>query len=328
MTNKTSRQLAIRLARQVEHDDVLRRFFPAFALELAVAPRTTLSAPGDSPGAKTLPRHHLWVAEEEGSVVAAALTRIMPGRIAMLWPPRLQWDCAPQVDRSERSGQVLRQLMAAVDAFLTSQNVQIVQALADTASAPDALRLADCGLVHLTDLLYLVSRATDSSAAPIGPSAEMGERLDFLAFENQQFDRMAALVEQTYEGTLDCPQLNGMRPVADVLDEHRAVGVFRPDWWLFARQDGHDVGCLLLADHPAQSQVELVYMGIVPLWRGRGLGLQIVRHARWLTGNAGRARLVLAVDAENRPAIAMYAAAGFLAWDRRAVFLKCYSRHA
>jgi hypothetical protein len=31
---------------------------------------------------------------------------------------------------------------------------------------------------------------------------------------------------------------------------------------------------------------------------------------------------VLAVDASNEPALAMYAAAGFASWDRRSVFVR------
>ena len=37
---------------------------------------------------------------------------------------------------------------------------------------------------------------------------------------------------------------------------------------------------------------------------------------------AERKRLVLAVDAANEPALRMYAAAGFQAWDRRSVFVR------
>ena len=56
--------------------------------------------------------------------------------------------------------------------------------------------------------------------------------------------------------------------------------------------------------------------------REKGFGLTMTRHAQWLTGQADRARLVLAVDAENRPAIAAYTAAGFHQWDRRYVYVK------
>jgi mycothiol synthase len=91
-----------------------------------------------------------------------------------------------------------------------------------------------------------------------------------------------------------------------------------------ARHDGADLGCLLLADHPDQRIWELVYMGIVPEARGRGLGLALARQAQWRARQAGAERLVLAVDAANEPALRGYAAAGFITWDRRSVFLKLF----
>ena len=94
---------------------------------------------------------------------------------------------------------------------------------------------------------------------------------------------------------------------------------------LKAKEDGRDIGCLILTDHPAEDQWELIYQGVLPEARGRGFGLEITRHAQWLTSQAGRSRLVLAVDAGNSPAIAAYASAGFQQWDRRYVFVKALS---
>jgi ribosomal protein S18 acetylase RimI-like enzyme len=50
--------------------------------------------------------------------------------------------------------------------------------------------------------------------------------------------------------------------------------------------------------------------------------LEAVRRAQEHVRAAGRERLVLAVDERNWPAIRMYSAAGFEAWNRRAVFLR------
>ena len=61
-----------------------------------------------------------------------------------------------------------------------------------------------------------------------------------------------------------------------------------------------------------------------PAARGRGFGVALTRHAQWQTGVAGRARLVLAVDAANRPAIAAYSSAGFVVWDRRCALLRIF----
>ena len=87
---------------------------------------------------------------------------------------------------------------------------------------------------------------------------------------------------------------------------------------------GDDVGCLLLTDFPEHENWELTYMGVAPSARGNGWGAHIVRYAQWRARLADRLRLVLAVDADNGPAITLYAAAGFQAWERRTVFVKVF----
>ena len=94
----------------------------------------------------------------------------------------------------------------------------------------------------------------------------------------------------SYEGTLDCPALNGVRDLPDVLASYRACGEFDPaERWFIACRGERDVGCLLLADHPDADQWEIVYVGLVPEERGRGSGLALTRHAQWLARQAGRA---------------------------------------
>jgi ribosomal protein S18 acetylase RimI-like enzyme len=141
------------------------------------------------------------------------------------------------------------------------------------------------------------------------------------AFDPGQKSRLAELIERTYEGTQDCPVLNGVRTTDDVVAGYRAVGEFRPENWLIASDRERDVACLLLADHPAFDQLELVYLGVIPQARGSGLGYVLTRHAQWMARQAGRGKLVLAVDADNAPALRLYAQAGFQSWDRRSVLV-------
>ncbi len=103
---------------------------------------------------------------------------------------------------------------------------------------------------------------------------------------------------------------------------YRALGTFDPAHWLLVSEGPDDVGCVLLADHPSSDQAELVYLGVVPEARGRGIGLAMTRHAQWLAHCAGRGQLVVAVDAANTPALDVYAESGFVGWDRQSVFLR------
>jgi len=63
------------------------------------------------------------------------------------------------------------------------------------------------------------------------------------------------------------------------------------------------VGCLLLTDHPGEDQCGLVYMGVVPEFRGRGIGRRMIRFAQRAGAAAGRSRLVVGVDMANKAAM-------------------------
>jgi ribosomal protein S18 acetylase RimI-like enzyme len=253
-----------------------------------------------------------------GDVAAGAVwTVIHPGRHAAVWPPRLAAGQSPDT---------ARQLLAAALAFLGGRLVRLVHAALARDTGDDVRVLTEAGFTHVADLLHLVSLADRFPDSP--PAAH----LVFEPVRPVDFDRLGRLLEATYAQTLDCPALNGLRLARDVLDGYRATGSFDPNRWFIVRDDQFagdvaagqpgDAGCLLLTDHPEAGHWELMYMGLAPAARGRGWGLDMVRHAQWLTRQSGRQRLVLAVDAANAPAIAAYAAAGFVTWDRRSAFLK------
>jgi ribosomal protein S18 acetylase RimI-like enzyme len=247
-------------------------------------------------------------ARRKDVLVGALWVQQHPGRTASVCPPQLV-DGEPEPTATA--------LLNAAAARLMTRGVVLLQTLLETDTGSDFGRLQSADFRHVCDLLYLVSLVKSFPTAP--PAAEF----EFLPVRSGDDERrLAGLLEQTYQETLDCPQLNGVRSTADTLAGYRAGGAHAPERWLICRRDGRDVGCLLLGDHPAGNQWELVYMGLVPDARGRGWGASLTRQAQWLCRRAGRARLVLAVDASNGPAINAYAEAGFLAWDRRSVLLR------
>ncbi|OHB68445.1 MAG: hypothetical protein A2V70_11155 [Planctomycetes bacterium RBG_13_63_9] len=254
-----------------------------------------------------------------GRLVGAVFSQIQPGKTALVWPPQL----VPDEPRPTACG-----LLDATSRWLGGQEVRIAQAMlpssatgavscgsAGNAGADEAVLLAG-GFERMADLLYLVSEQSEfPDGAPRSP-------LQFESYSSANHQRLDRVVLATYEDTLDCPSLDGVRKIGDVLEGYRATGVFDPRRWLIVRHEGKDIGCLLLADHPDQENWELVYMGLVSSHRGRGWGMDIAREAQRLARRAGRRRLVLAVDAGNRPAIETYSAAGFRLWDRRGVYVK------
>jgi GNAT superfamily N-acetyltransferase len=243
-----------------------------------------------------------------GDALTAALwLQSQVGHTATLWPP---------VASAGVEAAVTAALVDDALDLARSQGAVLVQSLLLTDAGDDAQALREAGFVHAADLLYLVSLSGQF------PRVEPENALTFVPQTASDLRRISAIVERSYEGTRDCPSLNGVRTIEDVIAGYRSIGRFRPDLWLIARTDDGDAGCVILVDHAPEPTGELVYMGVVPERRGRGLGLEITRYAQWICARESMERLALAVDASNEPALAMYAAAGFVSWDRRSVFVR------
>jgi len=84
---------------------------------------------------------------------------------------------------------------------------------------------------------------------------------------------------------------------------------------LLAAQDGQPVGLILLQLQPPDA--ELLTLGVRPDHRRRGIAAALLDRARDLARQAGAARLLLEVAADNGPALAFYGRHGFQPLSRR-----------
>lgn len=238
-------------------------------------------------------------------LVGCTWVRFLPGSSAVLWPP---------TTIQQEPATTRRALLEAGIQCGREADARLLQTALDPAERDRLAEFTAAGFRHLTDLVYL------SAASTVAPQKPPYLSLQAEVVPTEEFQRLASVVERTYEGTLDCPQLNGVRDAKEVLADYQVCG--EPSCWLLLRHAGQEVGCLLLNDHSADSQWELVYLGLVPEARGNGWGKQIARHAQWLTREAGRRRLVLSVDQANTPARNIYRRCGFTEWNRRTVLLR------
>ena len=92
----------------------------------------------------------------------------------------------------------------------------------------------------------------------------------------------------------------------DVIAGHKASGDFDPALWTLLLENGEPRGVLLLSPMRSADTLELVYLGLVPAARGRGLADLMVRQALSETARYGLTRLSLAVDEGNIPALRLY----------------------
>jgi ribosomal protein S18 acetylase RimI-like enzyme len=252
----------------------------------------------------------LFAAWKNERLVGAALAQPLPGKAALVWPPQALLD--ETAERQSASALLIGRLCDT----LREMRVQIAQTLLGAGDQDAAAVMEAGGFTPAAELLYLAADAHEFPEQPLALSFTLEP------FTDNDTPRLARLIERTYVGTLDCPQIDGLRSAADVIAGYQGVGEFRLERWLFARYEDEDVGCVLVNVHPDVAHAEIVYLGVVPEVRGRGYGLDLTRQAQWLARQAGCEQTVLAVDAANDPAIRTYIAAGFREFDRKTVWIR------
>ncbi len=204
------------------------------------------------------------VARRNRLIVAAIWVQIQPGSIASLWPPGLVGG------EPDATALTLIELAAAK---AHAAGARFLQSLLETDADGPAQWLRLCNFQHCTDLLYLVS------PREVFPDSPPNSRLRFEPCCDlpERMARLSAIVQQTYESTQDCQFVQGLRSIDDVLAGYKAVGIYDASrWFLVSRSEGEgnvrDIGCLLLTEHPAEKNWELIYFGVVPLVRGARIG--------------------------------------------------------
>ena len=252
----------------------------------------------------------LLAVKHQDEIIGASWCHVLPGKTAALSAPQLK----PGATKD-----AIDLLWAEMDRYSKTADVEIAQCLIPTDSAENADALRRTGFRRVSLLMHMTSSSENF------PETTAESRLEYQSCALDQMQRMADLVQSTYQQSLDCPVLNGSRKMTAVLEGYRHTGVFDPGRWLFVRFKSQDVGCLVLTDHAQENQWELMYLGLIPEVRGHGWGLEATRYAQWLVSQTERDQLVLSVDAANYPAVNVYELAGFSACDRQWIFFKTYS---
>ena len=235
----------------------------------------------------------LMVAERGGKVVTAALPVVSPGRTMLILLPG---------GLSGRGVETAtRDLLEPVCRWGREQDVHLAQALIDPQDSTLAKALEDGGFSRMADLHYL---HVTPPADPTPPDLTPGLR--WARYSERTHDLFARAIVDSYQQSLDCPALTGLRDVEDILAGHKGGGVFDPDCWFVLLEADEPLGVLLLNQTLRGDAIELTYLGLLPRARGRKLGELMMRQALAVAAAHGHSRFCLAVDAKNVPALKLY----------------------
>ena len=241
-----------------------------------------------------------------------------------VWPAETLGGLHPQDDANIR-----RALYQEGTRVVDAPENWIGQSLLETDQEEQSRELAENGFPRLTDLVFM-----NRSVSPMAEGAGTTVTSNSTVWISEPFDEakngadFASLVEQTYENTCDCPELNGSRDGWESLESHRQSGSHSPDLWRLFRHEGQPAALLLLTEHPPEAVWEVVYFGVAPRFRGMGFGKRVLQAGVELAQKNAILEIVLAVDVRNSPAMRLYEELKFTQFDRRIVHARIRKKNS
>lgn len=249
----------------------------------------------------------LLVARRGERIVAAVWIQRQAGNLGTCWGPgRI----------TAESPEICTELLEIGVRWAATQGCRIIQSILEVAPTPIEEDLSHANFRPLAELEYLSGLA---ERFPTGPPSG---RIGLVAYRPEFREQLEKIIQATYRESLDCPELDDLRSIDDVLAGYRAAGDLGEAGWYFVRHEQQIVGCLILAYHQEINQAELVYCGLTPTARGLGLGVELTREALWWANERGADQLVLAVDRRNTPAIQTYVRSGLLTTDHKRLWVR------
>lgn len=243
----------------------------------------------------------IWVARAGRAMVGVQVCVPFAGNTCLFWLPTGPDHAADRL------------VQAGLDAC-RSAGCKIAQAMARADELEHVGPLLRCGFRPITRMHLLEHDLKDLADDPAAT-------LRFDSYRPSRHASFAAALARTYDGTLDCPELNGARTIDEILAGHRGQGKFDPDFWWLVHENATSIGVLMLVELPDALTWELAYLGIAPEFRGRKLGRAMMLHALDVLRVQPAARLTLAVDTRNEPARRLYQSLGFVETETNEVLL-------
>ena len=258
-----------------------------------------------------VPLDGLWASRDpDGRLQFCVLAVPSPGRTAMFFASH---------PRTGREVNPVSRLIEHACGSVDEEEVQLAQALLEPGEQLERQAFIGAGFNELAILSYLerpLSR-TNPSPPPQWPSDTR-----VAAYRQDLRAALMDVLDASYEQTLDCPGLYGLRKTEDILTGHQATGQFDPALWTLMYVDDRPAGAMLLNAFPVHRTVELVYLGLAPFARGRGLGKQLLRHGLAQLKKRRERTLTLAVDDRNTPALALYDSEGLRPIVKRVALIR------
>lgn len=258
----------------------------------------------------------LRLAERRGRLLYCLLPVLSPGRTALI--------LASPTPTAGTEWAAAGELIELLCNELRERDVLLAQTLLDPPDTASQSLFAARGFTRMSELIYVSGEPRRKQSAPPLPGG-----LQWLSYSPATHELFKQTIAASYEQSLDCPALNGMREMDDVIAGHKSAGEFDASLWRLLYRPASTtggtptpLGVLLLSPISLADAVELVYLGLVPAARGQKLGDLMVKQALATTLERKLNRLTLAVDAQNAPALRLYFRNGLVRVGRKVAMMR------
>jgi mycothiol synthase len=259
----------------------------------------------------------LWAAYDNQTPVYTSLIIPGIGHTAVLFVSPVQ-----NTQHIPLAADLIRTVVSSQD----PDEIRLIQVLLEPTQKREEQALTHAGFTTLASLMYMRRSSMDTAppnhpdwASPdvTAPIECDGKALSVVTWHEYHHDIFARAIETSYLDTHDCPGLVGIRRIDDIIAGHKAVGRFDPGLWSAYYLDDQPAAVLLLNRMIDRTELELVYLGLSPAFRGKGLASRLMQHALSLARVHNDTGIHLAVDQENGPAMKLYKRLGFRATGRK-----------
>jgi mycothiol synthase len=269
----------------------------------------------------------LWALYRGQSPVSTVLIILTAGRAAVVF--------TTPITTRHRVQDTAELLATAIQAQNTTE-LCLIQSLLEPTQRHERDALTHAGFTRLASLVYMrcnchpqtasPSSSASASDSPQAPIEFDSSPLTTFTWQEDRFQAFADAISASYQDTLDCPGLVGLRRIEDIIAGHRAVGRFDPRLWSAFYLNDQPAGVMLLNPLADQPELELVYLGIAPPFRNKGLASRLMRRAISLAHANNFAGIHLAVDEDNTPAMKLYKGLNFRTTARKVAMIYTLSQ--
>lgn len=256
---------------------------------------------------RELTRHEIFHFERNGKMIGGGFSMLRPdGTLLALQPVVL-----PSEPESS-----LRLVYETMLEYAAESQTGMAILLVDFQQTADESALAAFGFKKTSELLNL------NAERMVFPTHNPAKRLQFIPYKNEQWPEMVALVDKTYENTLDFPFLTGKASAERILSGYQESHAFNPSLWFFVEFQSKIIGVLLLTQIEQTEHLELTYIGLTQEFRGLDLSREVVQFSQFIAYERHCSHVLVSVDAANIPALSAYLHSGFHIHDQKEIYVR------